>query len=115
MQQPEMWEYEVLSMFITNNPLLKYLDKLTSFEDVKNGKEVTVVGVITTVQKKTDKNKKQFAFFEIYQNEIMIEIICWHTQYKLYSELIKKGNPVVVYGKKDGEKIVLSEMKRLKL
>ena len=110
MSNPDMWEYDVMSMFITNNPLKKYNKYITDFEEVDDGKEVVLVGVIASVQKKMDKNKKQFAFLDIYQNGDLIEVICWHTQFKDYVNILTRGKVVVILGKKDESKVVLKEI-----
>lgn len=113
MSNPEMWEYDIMSMFITHNPLQKYLKYITDFGDVESGKEAVVVGVIADVQKKVDKNKKQFAFLDIYQSGELIEVVCWHTQFKEYVNMFVRGKVIVVIGKKDEEKLILKEVKDL--
>lgn len=113
MSNPEMWEYDIMSMFITNNPLTRYTQYIRDFEEVEDGKEIVLIGVIASIQKKMDKNKKQFAFLDIYQNGDLIEVICWHTQFKEYVNMLSRGNVVVVLGKKDETKVVLKELKTL--
>jgi len=110
MSNPEMWEYDVMSMFITYNPLEKYNKYITPFEDIDEGKESVLVGVIASVQKKMDKHKKQFAFLEIYQNGDLIEVICWHTQFKDCVNELVRGRVVVILGKKSEGKVVLKEI-----
>lgn len=113
MASPEMWEFETMNMFLTYNPLKKYSKYITEFGSVKNGNEATVIGVIATVQKKVDRNKKQFAFLDVYQNGILTEVVVWHTQYKQYLDLISRGNVLVMIGKKSEEKLVLSKAQTL--
>lgn len=110
MSNPEMWEYDVMSMFITQNPLSKYNKYITSFENVDEGRESVLIGVIASVQKKMDKHKKQFAFLDIYQNGDLIEVICWHTQFKNYVNELVRGKVVVILGKKSEGKVVLKEV-----
>jgi DNA polymerase-3 subunit alpha len=110
MCNPEMWEYDVMSMFITQNPLAKYNKYITLFENVDEGKELVLVGIIASIQKKMDKHKKQFAFLDIYQNGDLIEVICWHTQFKNYVNELVRGKVVVILGKKSEGKVVLKEV-----
>ena len=110
MSNPEMWEYDIMSMFITHNPLAKYNKYVTPFENVDEGKESVLVGVIASVQKKMDKHKKQFAFLDIYQNGDLVEVICWHTQFKDYMNELVRGKVVVILGKKNEGKVVLKEV-----
>lgn len=113
MSNPEMWEYDTMSMFITFNPLAKYTKYIRDFEKVDEGKEVVLIGVIASVQKKMDKHKKQFAFLDIYQNGELIEVICWHTQFKDYVNMLSRGKVVVILGKKSEGKVILKEIKTL--
>jgi len=57
-----------------------------------------------------DKHKKQFAFLDIYQNGDLIEVICWHTQFKDYANELVRGRVVVILGKKSEGKVVLKEV-----
>ena len=41
----------------------------------------------------------------------LVEVICWHTQYKQYEDLIKRGNQIAMLCKKSDEKAVVQEMK----
>lgn len=113
MSNPDMWEYDTMSMFITYNPLAKYTQYIRDFEEVNEGNEVVLIGVIASVQKKMDKHKKQFAFLDIYQNGDLIEVICWHTQFKEYVNMLSRGKVVVILGKKSEGKVVLKELKSL--
>ena len=113
MSNYEMWEYDTMSMFITFNPLEKYSKHIRNFESVEEGNEIVLIGVIASVQKKTDKNKKQFAFLDIYQNGDLIEVICWHTQFKDYVNMLTRGKVVVILGKKSESKVILKELKTL--
>lgn len=113
MSNPDMWEYDVMGMFITRNPLLKYNSHITPFEKIAEGNPVALLGVIATIQKKMDKNKKQFAFIDLYQNGDLIEVICWHNQFKEYLNYLERGKVVVIFGKKDEGKVVLGRLKTL--
>lgn len=112
----DFWEYSYLSMFLTHNPLEKYEKMLKSIEDANIGDACTVVGAISAIDKKTNKNKAQYAFVDFYSCGKMIELISWHDSYKEYADMIKKGNIVVVLGKKtDDDKITLERMKPLSI
>lgn len=107
-----LWEFEALSVFINNNPFeeaYKYIE--TSFEDVEDGGKGVIVGIIADIQKKKDRNGKQFCFIWLYSAIGLIEVICWHTQYKQYEDLIKKGAQIAVLCAKSDDKAVIKEMK----
>lgn len=112
LQNEKFWEFDALSVFINNNPFIeayKYIQ--TPFDEVDEGGKGLVVGAISNIQKKKDRNGKQFAFIWIYSAFGLIEVICWHTQFKQYEDLIKKGNQIAILCKKSDEKAVVQEMK----
>lgn len=112
MQNEKFWEFEALSVFINNNPFVeayKYIE--APFEEVEEGAKGLVVGVIANIQKKKDRNGKQFAFLWMYSAFGLIEVICWHAQYKQYEDLIKRGSQIAILCSKSDEKAVAKEMK----
>ena len=112
LQNEKFWEFEALSVFINNNPFVeayKYID--APFEEVEDGAKGLVVGVIANIQKKKDRNGKQFAFLWMYSAFGLIEVICWHSQYKQYEDLIKRGSQIAILCSKSDEKAVAKEMK----
>lgn len=113
LENEQFWEFEALQIFINNNPFdraYQYIEK--QFEDVLIGDKCVVVGVISQIQKKKDKNKKQFAFVNIYSSFGLVEGILWHTQLKEYEDLVKKGSQIAIKCKKDAEdRIVIEKMK----
>lgn len=112
LENEEFWEFEALQIFINNNPFDKAYNYLVPFEDVQNGDKCTIVGVISKVQKKKDKHKKQFAFVNIYSSFGLVEGIVWHTQLKEYEDIVKTGQQLALLVKKDSEdKVVIDKMK----
>ena len=85
---------------------------LTPFEDVQDGDKCTLVGIIAKVQKKKDKNGKQFAYINIYSSFGLVEGIVWHSQLKQYEDLVKKGQQIALLCKKDSEeKVIIEKLK----
>lgn len=83
-----------------------------TFEEVVDGNLCTIVGVIAKVQKKKDKNKKTFAYVNIYSSFGLVEAIVWHTQLKEHEDLIAKGNKIAMLCKKDSiEKVICEDVK----
>lgn len=113
LENEQFWEFEALQIFIKNNPFEKAYQYMSrQFEDVENGEECTIVGIIARVQKKKDKNQKQFAYVNIYSSFGLVEAIVWHGQLKEYEDLVVKGNQVAIWCKKDSEeKVIAKEMK----
>ena len=112
LENEEFWEFETLQVFIHNNPFDAAYSFLTPFEDVPDGEKCTLVGIIAKVQKKKDKNGKQFAYINIYSSFGLVEGIVWHSQLKQYEDLIKKGQQIAILCKKDSEdKVIIEKIK----
>lgn len=107
------WEFQALQIFINNNPFVEAYEHIqTQFNDIEEGEKCVVVGVISRVQKKKDRNKNQFAFINIYSSFGLIEGTVWHSTYKQFEELIYKGSQIAIVGKKLGEEnIAVEQMK----
>lgn len=109
LEDEQFWEFQTLQVFINDNPFDAAYTFLTSFEDVPDGEKCTLVGIIAKVQKKKDKNGKQFAYINIYSSFGLVEGIVWHSQLKEYEDLVKKGQQVAILCKKDSEEKVIVE------
>lgn len=112
LQNENLWEFEALSVFIDKNPFVEayqYIQK--DFDEVEDGGDGVVVGIVANIQKKTDRTGKQFAFVWLYSAYGLIEVTCWHSQLKSYEDLIKKGTQVSVLYRKSDDKAVVKEMK----
>ena len=112
LEDEQFWEFQTLQVFINDNPFDAAYTFLTPFEDVPDGEKCTLVGIIAKVQKKKDKNGKQFAYINIYSSFGLVEGIVWHSQLKEYEDLVKKGQQVAILCKKDsGEKVIVERLK----
>nr|DAW05566.1 MAG TPA: DNA polymerase III, alpha subunit [Caudoviricetes sp.] len=109
LEDEQFWEFQTLQVFINDNPFDAAYTFLTPFEDVPDGEKCTLVGIIAKVQKKKDKNGKQFAYINIYSSFGLVEGIVWHSQLKEYEDLVKKGQQVAILCKKDNEEKVIVE------
>lgn len=109
LEDEQFWEFQTLQVFINDNPFDAAYTFLTPFEDVLDGEKCTLVGIIAKVQKKKDKNGKQFAYINIYSSFGLVEGIVWHSQLKEYEDLVKKGQQVAILCKKDSEEKVIVE------
>lgn len=112
LQNENLWEFEALSVFIDKNPFVEayqYIQK--DFDEVEDGGDGVVVGIVANIQKKKDRTGKQFAFVWLYSAYGLIEVTCWHSQLKSYEDLIKKGTQVSVLYRKSDDKAIVKEMK----
>ncbi|MEG2289590.1 MAG: DNA polymerase III subunit alpha [Clostridium sp.] len=110
---PDMWEFETLSVFLTNNPFEKYSDKINSFEDILNGRDCVIVGVVSNKIVKKNKNKQQYAYITLATAYGLVEVACWASQYSMYSDLIEKGQRLAILSSKNDDKYTVKELKTL--
>ena len=110
------WEFTTLQVFIHNNPFSEGIQFLTTqFENVECGNDCVIVGIISRVQKKKDRNKNQFAFINIYSTFGLIEGTVWNSQLKHYEDIIKKGSQVAIKCRKEDEdKVIVQDIKPYK-
>ncbi len=110
LENEQFWEFESLQIFINNNPFSKAYDYMSKpFDEVENGEECAIVGIIARIQKTKDKNKKQFAYVNIYSSFGLVEAIVWHSQLKEYENLIVKGSQIAMICRKDNEEKVITK------
>lgn len=111
MQNEYMWEFDTLSMFITDNPLKEMSHYITDWDLVKDGEEPCILAVIVDIKRKKDKHNNVFAYLDLYTINGIIEAIAWSSKYKKYSSLIQKGNCISILGRKSENKIFVNEIK----
>lgn len=113
LENEDFWEFEALQIFIGDNPFIEadaHIEK--GFADTEIGDSCVIVGIISKIQKKKDKNKNQFCFINIYTSYGLIEGVVWSSDYKKYEDLLFKGSQVAIYGAKSSdENITVNSMK----
>ena len=111
-QDEFMWEFQSLSMFITDNPLQEAYEMIgTEWDDVSDGNKTVVPCVIVDIKRKKDKNNNQFAYIDLCINCKIIEATIWSRQLKEYHELIEKGNCVCILGRKEEDHLFVEKVK----
>ena len=109
------WEKESLGMYLKKHPLDNH--NIKSFYDYKEGEEVSVVGEITEVSERAQKNGKLMAFMSLSLPCGVIKSLVFAGIWE--SESIKAvaevGNIVYAKGKKSGDNILLNDMEKLEL
>lgn len=113
LQDEDIWEFEALSIFITNNPFIdsyKFIHKKP--DEVENGEKGVMVGVVSNVErKKSKKSGNPYAFVSVYGCNGSIELTAWTKQLLSYEKLIKRGSQVSILFKKNDDKYVIEEMR----
>lgn len=108
-----MWEFDSLSMFVTENPLQEAYDILGSeWDDIPNGSKTVVPCVIVDIKRKKDKNNNQFAYIDLCTNNKIVEGTIWSKQLKEYHELMTKGSCVCILGRKEDNHLFVEKVKK---
>ena len=111
-QNQFLWEYESLSMFLTDNPLQEGVDLINSnWDDVPNGEKTVVLCVISDIKRKKDKNNNQFAYLDLITSDRIIEATIWSKQLKEYFGLIAKGKCLAILGRKEDDHLFVERVK----
>ena len=95
-----MWEFDTLSMFLTNNPLKEVKDYVTNWNDVQEGAEGVLLAVVVDLKRKKDKNNNVFAYVDLYTVNGIVEAVAWSSIFKAHSELLQKGKCIAIIGRK---------------
>lgn len=107
-----LWEYESLSMFLTDNPLKEGVDLINSnWDDVPNGEKTVVLCVISDIKRKKDKNNNPFAYLDLITSDRIIEATIWSKQLKEYFDLISKGKCLAILGRKEDNHLFVEKVK----
>ena len=107
-----LWEFETLSMFLTDDPLKEAYEFTDIDWDLVNNREKTVLFcVIVDVKRKKDKNGNLFAYLDLYTPFGIIEATIWSRQLKEYADLIQKTKCIAVKGRKDDNHLFVEAVK----
>lgn len=111
MQDEEMWEFETLSIFLTHNPFDEVSKILTNYEEINDGSDVVIVGVISQTILKKNKRKQQYAFLNVCTAYGLVQVACWSTQYSMYIDHIKRGSRIAIMCRKQNDSYSIKELK----
>jgi DNA polymerase-3 subunit alpha len=104
-------EKEVLGMYISGHPLLKYADDLEEHSNFdftekinpRNQDKVRIGGAITDLKLHFDKKNNQMAFFKLDCLGGQSEILAFSSVFSKYKDLVKNDSVVFVKGKQTDE------------
>jgi len=104
-------EKEVLGMYLSGHPLLKYAEDLEEFSNFdftdnieqRNGSKVRIGGSICDVKMHFDRKNNQMAFFKLDCLGGQAEILAFSDTFAKYKDLIKNDSVVFISGKPTDE------------
>lgn len=118
------YEKEMLGLYVSDNPLLDYADKLkklavpiSELKEKRDGSQVAVGGLISRLNKITTRKGEPMAFVLVEDFEGSVEVVVFPTIFKQHQELLKEDNIVIIQGKldikEDEVKIIANSVKNL--
>ena len=113
-------EKEVLGMYLSGHPLLKYAEDLEEFStfdfsekiEGRNGQKVRVGGSVTEVKMHFDRKNNQMAFFKLDCLGGQAEILAFSDTFAKYKDMIINDSVVFITGKPTDE-TDLSDLKMI--
>jgi DNA polymerase-3 subunit alpha len=119
-------EKEVLGFYVTGSPLDKYADEIALFatcatdqlDELPDGSEVALGGVIQTVKTLLDKKGNLMAFLALEDYGGTTEVICFSEPYTRYREILTVDSAVLLSGttsarEEERPKLILQTADRL--
>jgi DNA polymerase-3 subunit alpha len=114
MGNPEMYEFDTLSIFLNGNPFDRYRPIIHPFESYEDGEEkVLLAGTIVNIDRKKQKGGGTYAYTELLTLDGIYEGMVFKNQYDEYRDLVEKGSNVVLLVKKSGTQFIVSKMRTL--
>lgn len=104
-------EKNVLGMYLTGNPLLKYgdlIEEVSNFDFIDkqittNNKEIIIGGAVSNLKLHYDKKGQQMAFFNLDCLGGQVEAVIFHDSFATFKELISENNIVFLKGSSTDE------------
>ena len=102
-------EKEVLGLYVSSHPLAKHSTALRVFSNAKvnklneinDGSYVTIGGMISMVNIRTDKKDRRYAMIALDDLEGSVRVMVFSNQYEEYKELLEEDKVVFIQGKLD--------------
>lgn len=115
-----LWEKELLGLYISGHPLDRLRDKLEKRtinikkikEEMSNGMQVTIAGIIETSRQVVTKNNERMAFIKIADLDDSIEAVAFPAIFKESIEILVPEKCIALSGKisnRNGEKSIIIE------
>jgi DNA polymerase-3 subunit alpha len=119
-----LWEKELLGLYISGHPLDRIREKLESRNinikkikegienNVGNGMQVTIAGIIETCRQVVTKNNERMAFLKIADLTDSIEAVCFPSIFKEYINILVAEKCIALSGKislRNGERSIIIE------
>jgi DNA polymerase III subunit alpha len=99
-------EKEMLGFYVTGHPLDKYMDKVSelrthtseTLEGLERGADVAVCGILTSLQRRRNREQKPWASFQLEDHNGAIECVAFTTVYDQVLSSLVEDKAVLVRG-----------------
>jgi DNA polymerase III subunit alpha len=100
-------EKELLGFFVSGHPLDAYVHdmrafsdcKLSRFSELEDGSDVSIVGAVSKIISKVDRNGGQMAFVELTDLEASVEVIFFRDSYEKFRPVVAEDQVLLVRGR----------------
>src|SRR5260370_41128051 len=100
------YEQQLLAFYVTGHPLDQYRDKVkdlathdsSNLECLAKGVEVALCGVLTTIQKKRNREGKPWAAMQLEDLSGSVEALLFTTQYERLAPMLEEDKAVLLRG-----------------
>ncbi len=99
-------EKELVGIYISGHPLLKYQDEIKAFSkpviaklaNKASGQKVRLCGMISSLHTRLDRKNNPMAFFNLEDFSASVRVICFSDAYEAHRDLIADNTMVVLEG-----------------
>ena len=103
------FEKEMLGLYVSDHPLLGVggslrqhaKDSIPGLEDMRNGDQVSIAGVVSTISRRYTRKGEPMVFFELEDLEGAVEVICFPKMVAEIGPLVRADAILVVRGRLD--------------
>jgi DNA polymerase-3 subunit alpha len=118
-------EYAMLGFYVSGHPLEKYSSRLTEWQVVRleevegqrNGREISVSGLIVGVRPMRSKKGARWAIFTLQDMTGVQELLAFPESFAKYEQILKPGTPLLMKARvqieEAGTRLSLQEAQRL--
>jgi len=119
------FEKKTIGFYVTGHPLEDFASDIRSLASTdtaslpeKKEREVDIIGLITSMETKTDKRGGNFAIVTLEDFQGSVRLVCFSRIYEKFRDILKEDRPVFVRGKvqetrKDEPEIIVQEVMTL--
>ena len=113
MKDSFMWEFDTLSVFLSENPLSQFNNAIKPWENTNEDDYGVLMCVVVDIKtKKSHKTNVPYGALQVYDSyNHLRETMCYGSNYKEYKDVLVKGSAVVLLCKRAQDRIIVQKVK----